>query len=517
MGNCLCEIDADCNDGNACTVDTCNQVNGVCEHTPVADGTSCGGAAVCVAASCRDLECETDLDCNDFKDCTTDSCVSFGFCETPPVEDGTPCAGGECEAGECSLASSVVPCTEQAIRNAIAAGGGPYTFDCDGPTTVVTEAEIVINNNVILDGEGKLTVDGNGAHRVFTVLEAYPELRGMSITGGLGTDGTGGIFIAWGLTLKDCTVSDNGGYGIGSQGGLTLVNSIVSGNAEGGIRSDHMTLVNSIVSGNGGPGIESAGPNPVSLTNITVSGNTAGGIVCRCDGGQATLTGSRVTGNTGGSGVTLQGGEMIIVDSTISGNVNDSTAGGPFEQVGGGIRNHVGTMTLINSTVSGNTALLEGDGISSAAGLVNGEMDGVLKIIASTVSDEVHAYGAAAIFPSIEFTSTVMEGSCVETGNPATWVSNGHNIESPGNTCGFDQPTDQVNVSAEQLKLGPLQDNGGPTMTHALLPGSVAIDQIPEAECVDADGESLTTDQRGEPRPETGGTMCDVGAFEVQP
>jgi hypothetical protein len=63
--------------------------------------------------------------------------------------------------------------------------------------------------------------------------------------------------------------------------------------------------------------------------------------------------------------------------------------------------------------------------------------------------------------------------------------------------------------------LGPLQDNGGPTMTHALLPGSVAIDRIPPSLCVDADGQPLTEDQRGEPRP--GRTMCDVGAFEVQP
>ena len=43
--------------------------------------------------------------------------------------------------------------------------------------------------------------------------------------------------------------------------------------------------------------------------------------------------------------------------------------------------------------------------------------------------------------------------------------------------------------------------------------GSVAIDVIPAEDCVDADGAPLTTDQRGEPRPETGGTMCDVGAF----
>jgi hypothetical protein len=66
-----------------------------------------------------------------------------------------------------------------------------------------------------------------------------------------------------------------------------------------------------------------------------------------------------------------------------------------------------------------------------------------------------------------------------------------------------------VHLNIVQRKLGPLADNGGPTLTHALLPGSIAIDRIPEAEC------RATEDQRGEPRPETGGTLCDVGAFEL--
>ena len=94
-------------------------------------------------------------------------------------------------------------------------------------------------------------------------------------------------------------------------------------------------------------------------------------------------------------------------------------------------------------------------------------------------------------------------------------TSNGYNIESPGDSCGLTDPTDLVNVSAAELNLGPLADNGGPTLTHALLPSSVAIDHISPEMCLDADGQPLTTDQRGEPRP--GGTMCDVGAFEVQP
>jgi hypothetical protein len=87
-------------------------------------------------------------------------------------------------------------------------------------------------------------------------------------------------------------------------------------------------------------------------------------------------------------------------------------------------------------------------------------------------------------------------------------TSNGYNIESPGNTCGFDQGTDQVNVSLDDLKLGPLQDNGGPTMTHALGAGSAAIDHIPTVDC------EVDEDQRGVSRPQ--GDACDVGAFELE-
>ena len=57
--------------------------------------------------------------------------------------------------------------------------------------------------------------------------------------------------------------------------------------------------------------------------------------------------------------------------------------------------------------------------------------------------------------------------------------------------------------------LGPLQDNGGPTFTHALLPGSPAIDHIPAENC------EVTTDQRGVARPQ--GAACDIGAYELEP
>jgi hypothetical protein len=102
-------------------------------------------------------------------------------------------------------------------------------------------------------------------------------------------------------------------------------------------------------------------------------------------------------------------------------------------------------------------------------------------------------------------TNTIIDGVCGENWMP---VSNGYNIESPGNTCGFDQSTDKFNVSASSLKLAPLGLNGGPTETHALVEGSVAIDAIPPEMC------EVGADQRGVTRPQ--GDACDVGAFELE-
>ena len=87
----------------------------------------------------------------------------------------------------------------------------------------------------------------------------------------------------------------------------------------------------------------------------------------------------------------------------------------------------------------------------------------------------------------------------------------GHNLDSDG-TCNLTATGDLSNTDP---LLGPLQDNGGPTFTHTLLPGSPAIDAIPLEACTDKDGNPITTDQRGVLRPQ--GAACDLGAFEFQP
>jgi hypothetical protein len=87
-----------------------------------------------------------------------------------------------------------------------------------------------------------------------------------------------------------------------------------------------------------------------------------------------------------------------------------------------------------------------------------------------------------------------------------TFTALGKNFDTDGTCPGFTQ------VTSAQLNLGPLADNGGPTQTHALLPGSVAIDAV--TDCTLVDGTTpVTEDQRGVPRPQ--GAACDVGAFET--
>jgi len=361
------------------------------------------------------------------------------------TDGSTDCSGSDSLSG---TRTQEFPCTEQGIRDAVAEGGGPHTFSCNGPQIVTTEAEIEINNDVILHGKGELTVNGDGDHRVFSVPEGVEaELRGIVVTNGtVSNDVGGGILNQGTLTLIDCTVSENtadvGADGYGDGGGVF-------------------------------------NEGTLALTDCTVSGNSAGD-----DGGGIVNTGPIADPNSG---------VLTLTNSTVWGNI---------ARFGGGIWNGK-TTTVTNSTVSENTAADFGGGIDS------GRTPTVLTVTNSTFSGNNAGVEGNAIFGGTGHTLTgsLIDGDC---SGPVT--SNGYNIESPDDTCGFDtNKGDQVNVSTDDLNLGPLQDNFGPTMTHALLTEptvSAAIDQIPAADC------EVTTDQRGMPRP--GERMCDVGSVELQ-
>jgi len=418
-----------------------------------------------------------------------------------------------CQAGQCEPIASVFPCTEEGIREAIREGGGPHAFSCNGPTAVVTQEELVIENDVILNGLDNLTIDGNDDHRIFSVSsEVTVELFRMTITRGHGDDG-GGIRNNGTLWLTSSSVSGNtadyNGGGIFNEwtSELILIDSTVSGNSAGsgaGIMNYRtLTLSGSTVSGNtatwDGGGIWSSSDTQVALIDSMVSGNTSGSAGGGLhSGGRLLVTNSSVSGNTAVGG----GGGIHCIDLTMA---NSTVSGNTTEASGGGIT-HWGTSTVTNSTVSGNTAADTGGGILNWWNLA---------LTSTTLSgNTATAGGNIGGGNEVRLSNTLIDGECeLETGNEP--VSLGGNLESPGDTCGLDPSIDQANVTPTQLNLGPLQSNGGPTLTH--LPGrdSKAIDVIDPDDCVDTEGQPLTTDQRGETRPQ--GPKCDVGAVEVGP
>lgn len=218
-----------------------------------------------------------------------------------------------------------------------------------------------------------------------------------------------------------------------------------------------------------------------------------------------TLTRSFVFANSG-TGI-FNYGSLILTDSTVSGNTSALVDGA------GGIAN-MRTATLINSTVSDNAeaGIANGQALTlinstvsgnSGTGIVNYGSE--LTLIHTTVSMNGADSNRSAIFGGpVTSTNSLIDGSCSQL----RLDSRGGNVESPGDTCGFDQPSDQVSVLGWELDLGPLRNNGGPTLTQLPGAGSVAIDAIAEADC------AVGTDQRGVIRPQ--GPRCDAGAVEVE-
>ena len=326
-----------------------------------------------------------------------------------------------------------------------------------------TETGIVVNKDVTIRGlgSGETIVQAHDepdktSERVFTIEEgATVILAGMTIRHGrpLPKEEHGGGILNWGtLTIRNCLITDNnavGGGGVSNEGALTIVASTISGN---------------VARGDGPPG-------------------------SRCGGG---------------GGVKSSTGTMTIINSTITGN----QAGLRSEGLGGGIRTGCGcTAEIINSTISGNKAVRYGGGIAAS---------GIVQITNCTVTRNSVAGGGGAVWirgeVNIEnsiIAKNIGGGDCTiggEGGHVGTGeIGIGRNNLIGDGSCNADLSGDPM--------LGPLADNGGDTRTHALLPGSPAIDAIPVISC------TLATDQRGAPRPivqTSSDTPCDIGAFEVQ-
>lgn len=195
-----------------------------------------------------------------------------------------------------------------------------------------------------------------------------------------------------------------------------------------------------------------------------------------------------------GGGISVDSGELTINSSTLHGNT--ATAGG------GALDNFAGTVTINNSTISGNSAVGVGGGLLLSSGTTT--------ITNSTIADNTAPEGSGIdhfVSNTILYNTIVADniGSAnCDINDNSSFAANATNLASD-NSC------DNAVVSAT-VNLGPLQDNGGATWTHALLPRSAAIDAGDNAICAAAPINNL--DQLGVARPQ--GPACDIGAFEIE-
>jgi len=349
-------------------------------------------------------------------------------------------------------------------------------------------------------GAGQTIVDGSATGTAISVTAGVSVMiAGLTVQNGVGNisypASGGGIVNAGTLTVADSVISHNGG----SAGGPGLIN------------RGALTLRRSIVSDNGGSGglggIVNSGT--LALFASTVSDNFSGSIGGIANSGTATLTDSVVSGNDGvyGTGGIANSGTLTLVRSTVARNDASRGVGG----IGNG-----GTATLINSTVSGNNA----SGSVGTGGIAN---QGALTVIASTVAGNIgtNTGGIDNAYPSsVMLADTIVARnttSLSSSANPSdcngTFTSGGYNLIGVAVDCsGLVNGVNGDRVGsldrALDPRLGPLQDNGGPTPTQALLPGSPAIDAIPREWC------GVATDQRSFARPYPAGGRCDIGAFE---
>ena len=390
--------------------------------------------------------------------------------------------------GQCTLRAAIMESNARPGDDLITLRAGAYLLSIAGRgEDLSATGDLDITGNLTISGAGAAAtiIDGGGIDRVFDIrpgatvtLDAVTVRNGNSRPSG---EAGGGIFNQGTMTLTNSNLTDNSadsGGGAYNNGTMTILTSALTNNTSAyygaGIFSCRL------------PNNECAGNNNASSAVLAVT--------------DSTIANNRNVGFRG-AGIAIVGGQATLTRSTVSGNNS-------LGQGAGGLLNWAGAFTLINSTVSANS------GSISYGGGIENDYGGTFMLSNSTVfgnhvSDGPRG-GISNDSGAITLKNTIVANNTTGSANAAAdcagiIVSLGHNLAG-GASCGFGGNGDQ---NSKDPLLAPLSTNGGPTLTHAMLPGSPAIDVIPQADC------PLTTDQRGFARPQ--GPMCDIGAVEYIP
>ncbi|MEH1844444.1 MAG: DUF4347 domain-containing protein [Nostoc sp.] len=394
--------------------------------------------------------------------------------------------------------------------------GGVFN-DTTPDTITLTSGQLTITDDVTILGTGvsNLTVNGNNASRVFEISGIGRDVSIDDLAIANGNDS--GILVNTNtiLSLTNSNVFDNtatsSGGGINNKGTLKLTNTNVSGNTApsngGGINNKGiLSITKSSVSENtatsSGGGIYSEGI--LNLTKSSVSNNTTtsigGGIY---SDGDFKLTNSTVSNNTANNGAGIYNGgtngAFNIGTATLT---NSTVSGNEALEDGGGIYNF-SSLSLINSTITNNTGDSNDDGVGNAGGVFSSEFD--------IYNNPLSVVGNTIIAGNFDKSSS---GNINPDVSGSSFKDSGNNlIGNQTGSTGFTTST-LVGTNANPIdpKLGPLENNGGVTLTHSLLAGSPAINAGDNSLVAT----SVTTDQRGVGFNRVFNSTVDIGAYEVQ-
>ncbi|MGH8460479.1 MAG: choice-of-anchor Q domain-containing protein [Stenotrophobium sp.] len=464
-------------------------------------------------------------------------------------------------AGVCTLRSAILAVNAGVASAQCPTSGSVASNTITIPSSVtgtitLNSALPTITAAVTLNGPGasSLSISGNNRSQIFYIGQnADTTISGLTLTNGGGSNG-GAIYSYSNLSLNNCIVTGSAAH----NGGGVFVQGI-SGSAVNTLTLTNSTVSNNTASNDAG-GLDVFGS--LILTNSRVSGNTAtsgrgGGI--RVLLGNATLTDSTLSGNTTaalGGGLYVEFGNLTMTDSTVSGNtahtyggglalvsrgsstftVSNSTVSGNTARFnrGGGLFVANGTLAMSGSTVSGNTGVYGGGGLylkQANATLTNSTVSGnygvqyggglafnagsghtTVTLTNSTVANNTASVGGDGVAGNqgtgsavLNATNSIITGAAHNACNTSPITSGSNNLITD-TTCGTKTLVNNSATTLGALNLGPLGNNGGPTQTIALLPGSVAID-------AGTSNGAPATDQRGALRPQ--GAGFDIGAYEL--
>jgi CSLREA domain-containing protein len=467
----------------------------------------------------------------------------IGSFEARPFEVNTT---SDADDGACTLPGAGNGCT---LREAISAannttGTQTITFapslTAAGPaaiTLLTALPDLTVDMNLTGPGAELLKIErstapGTPDFRVLRIMDGTVNISGVTIANGrivgFGDTRGAGVFNAGQLTMSDCALYGNtvGTLGFNGLGGgiyndgpsLTLINCKVggvgpgqanfAGASGGGIFNGTGTLLvkGGSIGGNQGDGI--AGNAATTLDGVSITDNTtasSGGAGIRFIGVTGKIINCLVANNTagdfGGGFMNGAGSNTIVINSTFSGNTSISD--------GGGIANFNATLTLINVTVTNNHADSDDNGFGGENGGGVSPLGGTFAMHNSIVAGNFNRAGQN------QTANDLSDGAS---------AASGFNVIGVCDFCGLFNGFNNNQVGVSDAGLAPLANNGGPTLTHALLPASPALDRGNNAlvEQPALNGPPFN-DQRGAPfsrvvdGPDGDTTATvDVGAFEQQ-